>query len=237
MPDFPQDIVDEVDGDNPASGEQRAQSIEESGEYEAPPEVSGGSDQPQVLTQDQQVVMHKISEAIAMMVYGEQTNKPIIKLAKQGSLGVVYAVQMVMEKLRQTAKPGMPRELIPLAAMAALTLIDDFMKRLDPKSQINMREVVPMLIDRMSQMFEVTRAESVELRRLKNKINRANSRDQEAGPIGQAMPLPDDPIEAGEDPRTEVGETPEEENAEPPPQDEAEPQQEAVEPPNDEENK
>ncbi len=201
--DFPQDVIDEVDQDEaetdaPPVGEERAQSIEESGEYEPAPKPEGKG--VEIINSDQQAVMHRISEAIAMLVYNEKTNEPIIKMAKQGPEGVVHAVQMVMEKLRMSVKPGIPRELIPLAAVACLVIIQDFLFRLNPKDRIDMREVFPMLIDKLSQMFEVNRAESIAVRRIKSKFLRAHAQREEGGMIGREMPLPDEAEEPVEEP-------------------------------------
>ena len=160
MPDFPQDVVDEMDGKTVASSadapsREDGKDIEVSGEYEPAPDDNDGDEQgPEILNKDQQAVMHRISEAIAHLVYGKDTNQAIIKMALLGPEGVVKAVGAILEKVVMTAKPGIPRELIPMAAFAALVMIQDFLSQMGEKT-MPMQEIVPMLVDELAESGEL----------------------------------------------------------------------------------
>lgn len=185
MPDFPQDVVDEVDGKTPPAGgptgpKTDEQDIEQSGEYNDPAAgQEDGEGAPEILTQDQQAIMHRISEAIAMLVYGKDTNRDIIKMALLGPQGVVKAVAAIMDKVVMAAKPGIPRDLLPLAAFAALVMLQDFLESMGEPG-IKMQEVLPMLIDELGDQFQASPIEKAQLRRLKSKAGRGFAR-QAAG--------------------------------------------------------
>lgn len=192
MADFPQDLVDEVDGKTPPAGAPTApkpeeQDIERSGEYEDP--TAGqeeGEAAPEILTQDQQAIMHRISEAIALLVYGKDTNRDIIKMALLGSDGVVKAISAIMDKINANAKPGIPRDLLPLAAFAALVMVQDFLEKMGEPG-VNMQEVLPMLIDELGDQFQASPIEKAQLRRLKSKAGRGFARKAaELPPEGEA---------------------------------------------------
>lgn len=210
MPDLPQDVVDEMDGKTVASSADApsrddGKDIEVSGEYDPAPDDNDGDEQgPEILNKDQQAVMHRISEAIAHLVYGKDTNQAIIKMALLGPEGVVKAVGAILEKVVMTAKPGIPRELIPMAAFAALVMIQDFLSQMGEKT-MPMQEIVPMLVDELAVQFKATPAEMTVLRRLKSKAARGamrargvDPRDQ-AGAIGRNSPAVGGPHNAQEE--------------------------------------
>lgn len=189
---------------NPAaSGETRTQSIEESGEFEGAPKPDNNKN---LLTPDQRNVMHRISEAIAILIYSEELNPHIVKLASGGTQGVVYAVEAIMEKVVASAKPGIPRELLPLAVITTLALLQDFMSEMGNKDAINMREVIPFLIDRLSRRFEATRPERLALRKMRGMIARGtHAKKEPVGDIGAEMPRPDEDTAMPEGGPGEVG--------------------------------
>lgn len=200
----PQDMMDEVNGagmsDEPQDG---APQIVAGPQDEPAPntEQGQGKNIPQILDPDQQAVMHRISEAIAMLVYDQQTNKPVIEMALQGADGVVNAVAIVVGKVVETAKPGVPRELLPTTALAALMIINDFIERLGEKPP-EMREVLPILIDKLGAQLKASPMEMAQMRRIKAKFGRAEQRgmmakgqeEPEGGAedMGGEMPMKDD---------------------------------------------
>ena len=137
-------------------------------------EPTGGK-APQLLSPDQQAVMHRVSEAIAMLLVDQQANRPIIEMALQGAEGVVRATSMLVGKVAESAKPGVPRELLPLAALAAVMLISDFIERMGGEP-VQMGDVLPALIDKLGAQFQATPAEMQQLRRVKAKFGRAQQR-------------------------------------------------------------
>lgn len=197
----PQEIIDDINGDGaPAtvSGPQNA----------IVPETRSDGDEkgnrvPQILSPDQQAVMHRVSEAIAMIVYDEKANKPIIDMAMQGPEGIVKAVSMVLAEVASKAKPGIPRELLPMAAIACLMLINDFIEKVGQKPA-EMREVLPMMIDVLGKQFNVNPMENAQLRRIKAKFERADKRS-----IMQRN-LQDEPAAEAEGPAAEEAEPAEE---------------------------
>lgn len=178
MNDYPQDVIDEVNGAQKEDGSGAPNTVAGPAD-ELVPETKSASAQdgqpPQILSPDQQAVMHRISEAIAMLVYDQASNKPVITMALQGAAGMVNAISIVVGKVAESAKPGVPRELLPMAALAALMILSDFVERIGQQPP-EMREVLPALIDKLGTQFQATPAEMAQMRRIKAKFGRAHER-------------------------------------------------------------
>lgn len=145
----------------------------------------------QFLDDDQKMVTQRISQAIALLVYGEQTNRPIIEMAQQGEDGIIMAVKFVMDKITRSANPGVPRDLLPLAAFAALTLILSFLEEIDRMpEELDMRQFLPKLIAELADQYQATPIERAQLTRLARKNERGMARGDadgvqvEEGPAG-----------------------------------------------------
>lgn len=206
---FPKELIDEMNGETP-EGETAPGSAPDpvagpttdnspTTSDNSPTSAEGGEGEggvPQILSPDQQAVMHRISEAIAILVYDQQTNKPLIQMAMGGADGVVRAVSIIVNKVAESAKPGVPRELLPTTALAALMIINDFLERLGQKPP-EMREVLPALIDKLGSDLKATPMEMAQMRRIKAKFNRADQRSimqksQEGPPAEEAVEMAQD---------------------------------------------
>lgn len=189
------ELMDEAEG--VAEGEAPAADVEDSGALMDETRSESAPDkQVQLLSPDQQAVMHRISEAIAMLIYNQEANGPIMDMAMQGPEGVVRAVGMVLDRVMRAAKPGIPRDLLPMAAIAALMLINDFLERAG-EQPVDMREVLPLMIDHLGRQFNANPMEMAQMRRIKSKFNRAEERKSVMQGVDEDAPAQDAPPEEG----------------------------------------
>lgn len=136
-----------------------------------------------ILDENQQIVMHRISQAIAMLVYGKDTNRPIVEMATQGEDGLIAAVQQVLDKVASNTKPGIPRDLLPMAGLAALIIIMAFLDDLGKPAQVDMKTFMPKIISALADQFKATPIERAQLVRLGKK----NARGVDRGIVAQNM--------------------------------------------------
>lgn len=210
--DFPQDIVDEAYGAEPSSPPLKAGPVNQ-------PEPDGSAQDgtqeadkamPQILTPDEQAVQHRISEAMAMLIYDKGANEHIVKMAMQGPEGMVRAIGMVMDKVVSSAKPGVPRELLPTTALAAFIILNDFLMSMGAEA-VTLDDALPLMIRILGSQFKASPVEQQQLRRILAKYQRAEQRKsimQQAQPeqAPETPPAEEEAVEEAPDDEDNEGE-------------------------------